>query len=66
MSARNGNSSADAVVIVRDVDLGSNTQNSESLLYRDSPSADAEQFEKMKGLEHLAKLSIEDTEFNNF
>ena len=50
------------MLIVRDVDLQSNSQRSESLLYRESPDVDVEHFKSMKGLEHLAKLSVEDRE----
>ena len=50
------------MLIVRDVDLESNSQRSESLLYRESPDVDYEKLKSMKGLEHLAKLSDEERE----
>ena len=51
-------------MVLRDVDLASSEQKSESLLCRDSP--DVDQFKTMKGLEHLAKLSIEDCELKMY
>ena len=50
---------------LRDIDLGS---REESLLYMDpSDGNDAsDQFKTMKGLEHLAKLSIDDCELKMY
>ena len=52
---------------IRYIELETNSQRSESLLYRDSLEADGRrQFKAMIGLEHLAKLTIDDNEFAHF
>ena len=51
---------------LRDIELGSNlNKDGDSLLYPDN-SFSIEHFKGMKGLEHLAKLSIEDHELQKF
>ena len=52
---------------MRDIDLESNSNCNDSLLYKDSPRLDEIQdLKAMKGLEQLAKLSIEDDEFEKY
>ena len=45
---------------------GGDTTELESLIYLESQDADVEQFKMMKGLDNLAKLSIEDCELKMY